>query len=217
VAEHEDPASFDHRWFARYQARASEKAERTGGAAHRRRMLAGLAGDVLEVGAGSGINFRHYPPAVRQVVAVEPEPHLRETAARAARVAPIPVDVVHGVAEDLPVPDASMDAVVVAGVLCSVPDPTATLAEFARVIRTGGELRFYEHVVSDHPVLAGLQRTIDALVWPRLFAGCQTARDTASSIRSAGFEFQWIERLSFRPTLVSILVAPRILGSARRS
>jgi ubiquinone/menaquinone biosynthesis C-methylase UbiE len=179
-------------------------------------MLEGLSGEVLEVGAGSGINFRHYPQTVRRVLAMEPEPRLRAMATRAAGAAPVPVVVVAGLAERLPAADATIDAVVVAGLLCSVPEPGRALAEFARVLRPGGELRFYEHVVSEHAVPAGLQRAIDALVWPRLFAGCHTSRDTAGSIRSAGFAFAWIERFSFRPTLDAVPVAPRIVGSARK-
>jgi ubiquinone/menaquinone biosynthesis C-methylase UbiE len=216
VVQPEEPTSLDHRWFARYQARASEKAEREGGAAHRRRMLADLTGDVVEVGAGSGITFRHYPRTVRRVLAMEPEQHLRAMATRAAKDTALPIEVVDGLAEHVPVPDATFDAVVAAGLLCSVPDPARTLAEFARVLRPGGELRFYEHVVSEHGVAADLQRATDALVWPRLFAGCHTSRDTAGSIRNAGFAFVWVERFSFHPTLVSIPVAPRILGSARK-
>jgi ubiquinone/menaquinone biosynthesis C-methylase UbiE len=215
VAVPEDATPLDHRWFARYQARAGEKAEQAGGAAHRRRMLAGLAGDVLEVGPGSGIDLRHYPTSVRRVLAIEPERHLRAMAVRAARDAPVPIEVVDGVAERAPAPDASFDAVVIAGVLCSVADPAPVLAEFARVLRPDGELRFYEHVVSEHAVAAWLQRATDATVWPRLFAGCRTSRDTARSIQNAGFTFEWIERFSFRPTLVAIPVAPRILGRAR--
>ncbi len=214
--EPEDRLPIDHRWFARFQTRESEKAEAKGGAEHRRRMLAGLAGRVLEVGAGSGITFRHYPPTVRQVLAVEPEPRLRRTAERIAVAAPVPVAVVAARAERLPVPDGSLDAVVVAGVLCSVPDPTRTLAELARVLRAGGELRFYEHVVSRHRALASLQAGLDALVWPRLFGGCHTTRDTEAGIRDAGFDLAWIDRVSFRPTLLSVPVAPRIIGSARR-
>jgi ubiquinone/menaquinone biosynthesis C-methylase UbiE len=217
VAVPEDATPLDHRWFARYQARAAEKAEHAGGAAHRRQMLAGLTGDVLEVGAGSGINFRHYPTSVRRVLAIEPEPHLRAMAVRAARDAPVPIEVVDGLAERVPVADASFDAVVMAGVLCSVADPARVLAEFARVLRRGGELRFYEHVVSEHAVATRLQRAIDATVWPWLFAGCRTSRDTVRSILNAGFTFEWIARFSFRPTLVAIPVAPRILGRARRT
>jgi ubiquinone/menaquinone biosynthesis C-methylase UbiE len=80
---------------------------------------------------------------VQLLVAVEPEPYLRERAAQAARAAPIPIGVVAGTADRLPLADAAVDAVVVSGVLCSVPDPRAALAEVRRVLRGGGELRFY--------------------------------------------------------------------------
>jgi ubiquinone/menaquinone biosynthesis C-methylase UbiE len=215
--ESEGEGSRGHRWFAAYQARAAEEAERKGGAEHRRRLLDGLAGDVLEVGVGSGINFRHYPATVRRVLAVEPDPSFRERAAREAEDAPITVDVVEGDAEHLPAPDASMDAVVVAGVLCSVPDQRRALAEFARVLRPGGELRFYEHVAADGGFLRALQRALDGTVWPRLFAGCHPARSTERAMLDAGFRPEDTVRFRFVPTLLSYPVSPRILGTARRA
>jgi ubiquinone/menaquinone biosynthesis C-methylase UbiE len=202
--------------FARILARVSATAERKGGAAHRDRLLHGLRGRVIEVGAGTGVNFVHYPAEVAEVVAVEPEPNLRARASRAARSAPVPVVVVDGVAEGLPVEDGSMDAGVAAGLLCSVPDPQRALAELVRVIRPGGELRFYEHVGADTPGLARLQRLMDATVWPRVFGGCRTSRDTERAIAGAGFALERCERFSFRPSLHSWPIAPRILGSARR-
>ena len=206
----------EHPLFARLQARESAKAERKGAGEHRRRLLAGLSERVIEVGAGSGVHFRHYPRGVTEVLAVEPEPHLRELAEEAARSAPVPVRVVDGLAERLPADDASMDAGVAAGLLCSVPDPAAALAELARVVRPGGELRFYEHVVSGRPALAHVQRALDATVWPRAFGGCHPSRDTEAEIAGAGFEIEACERFEFRPTLLSTPVAPRILGAARR-
>jgi ubiquinone/menaquinone biosynthesis C-methylase UbiE len=203
--------------FARCLARSAAISERKGAAVYRQRLLAGLSGRVIEVGAGSGIHFRHYPLAVTEVAAVEPEPNLRAIAETAARDAPVPVRVVPGLAEALPADDASMDAGVAAGVLCSVPDAAAALAELARVIRPGGELRFYEHVVSTRPRAASLQRTLDASgVWARAMGGCHTSRDTEAAIESAGFRIESIERFTFRPTLLDIPVAPKILGQARR-
>jgi protein-L-isoaspartate O-methyltransferase len=73
---------------------------------HRRALLAGLAGRVLEVGAGSGLNFPHYPATVTEVLAIEPEPYLRRQALAAARQAPIPIRIVAGTAEALPTPTA---------------------------------------------------------------------------------------------------------------
>lgn len=202
--------------FARIQARAAATEERKGGAEYRRRLLTGLGGRVVEVGAGSGVNFAYYPPGVTEVVAVEPEPNLRARAVEAAGRAAVPVRVVAGVAQRLPLADASVDAAVVAGVLCSLPDPVQGLTELARVVRAGGQLRFYEHVRAGRAGLAQLQRLLDATVWPRLFGGCHPARDTEAAIVRGGFAIEACDRFSFRPTLLSVPVAPRILGSARR-
>ena len=202
--------------FARVLARAAVLEERRGGADHRRRLLAGLRGRVLELGAGSGVSFAYYPAAVTELVAVEPEAHLRAMAQEAAAEAPVPVRVVQGVADDLPAEDASMDAGVVTAVLCSVPDPAAALRELARVIRPGGELRFFEHVAARSPRLAQVQRALDATIWPRVNGGCHTHRDTEAAIRAGGFEIEERERFSFRAHIVGAPVAPRILGRARR-
>jgi hypothetical protein len=110
-----------------------------------------------------------------------------------------------------------MDAGVSAGLLCSVPDPTAALAEFARVIRPGGELRFYEHVISRRRRAAMLQRGLDATgAWAHAMAGCRTGRDTEAAIARAGFRIESIERFTFHPTLLDLPVAPKILGRALR-
>ena len=109
-----------------------------------------------------------------------------------------------------------MDAAVVTAVLCSVSDPATALRELARVIRPGGELRFFEHVAARSPRLARLQRALDATVWPRVNGGCHTSRDTEAAIRAAGFEIEERERFSFRAHVLAAPVAPRILGRARR-
>jgi ubiquinone/menaquinone biosynthesis C-methylase UbiE len=202
--------------FSRVLARAAVCEERRGGAEHRRRLLAGLRGRVIELGAGSGVSFAYYPATVTELIAVEPEAHLRALAQEAAREAPIAVRVVDGVADRLPAEDASMDAAVVTAVLCSVPDPAAALRELVRVIRPGGELRFFEHVAARSARLARLQRALDATVWPRLNGGCRTTRDTEAAIVAAGFQIEERERFSFRAHALGAPVAPRILGRARR-
>jgi ubiquinone/menaquinone biosynthesis C-methylase UbiE len=180
-------------------------------------LLADLSGRVIEVGAGSGIHFRHYPQTVAEVVAVEPEPNLRAMAVAAARDAPVPIHVVPGLAEALPAEDGSMAAGVSAALLCSIPDPAMALSELARVIRPGGELRFFEHVVSRRPRAAWLQRALDSSgLWAHAMGGCQTSRDTEAAIAHAGFRIEVIERFTLRPTLLDIPVAPKILGRARR-
>jgi ubiquinone/menaquinone biosynthesis C-methylase UbiE len=201
--------------FARIQARAAAIEERRGGAERRLQLLRGLSGRVVEVGAGSGVSFAHYPSSVSELIAIEPEPALRERASRAAEAAPIPVAVLDGVAERIPVADSSVDAIVFAGVLCSVDDPRRVLDAARRVLKPDGELRFYEHVVAHNSRLRGFQRLLDATIWPRFFGNCRTTRDTEATLRSAGFTIEERERFSFRPTLLATPVAPRILGRAR--
>jgi ubiquinone/menaquinone biosynthesis C-methylase UbiE len=193
--------------------RCSPDAESRGGAEHRSEMLAGLSGTVIEVGAGNGLNFGHYPRSVERLVAVEPEPRLREAAAAAAASAPVPVEVVDGVAERLPLDDASVDAGVACLVLCTV-DADAALAELRRVIRPGGELRFYEHVVAQTPGLARVQRLADRTFWPHIAGGCHASRDTAAAIERAGFTLESCRRFPFSPAPVLPAVS-HVLGRAR--
>jgi ubiquinone/menaquinone biosynthesis C-methylase UbiE len=201
--------------FARIQARAAAIEEDRGGAELRRTLLDGLSGRVVEVGAGSGVSFAYYPTTVQELVAIEPEPNLREMALDAAHSAPIPVRVLDGTAESIPLEDASVDAAVIAGVLCSVPDPAAALGEVARVLAPKGELRFYEHVRARNARLERLQRLVDDTFWPRLFGGCHTSRDPDPALAASGFVIEARERFSFRPTVLAIPVAPRVLGRAR--
>jgi ubiquinone/menaquinone biosynthesis C-methylase UbiE len=148
--------------FAKSYMRVSEKAEARGIAEHRRALLADLAGVVCEVGAGHGLNFGHYPATVTRVIAIEPEPTLRARAEQATVGARIPIQVLDGVAGALPLNDGECDALVMSLVMCSVPDQQAALAEVRRVLRPGGELRFYEHVRSSHRPSRG--RRLTALV-----------------------------------------------------
>ncbi|HZX01814.1 class I SAM-dependent methyltransferase [Kribbella sp.] len=203
-----------HPFFARLYARVRPTLDQAGAAEHRRRLLAGAAGRVIEIGAGDGGNFAHYPPEVAHVLAVEPEPFLRAHAVRQASTAPVPVEVVDGTADRLPAAAASADVVVVSLVLCSVPDQATALAEVQRVLRPGGELRFYEHVAADPGRLATVQRVADATLWPLLAGGCHTHRDTAAAIRSAGFTIDQLDRFTFPPDRTTP-AGPHILGRAR--
>jgi len=183
----------------------------------RRELLGGLHGRVLDLGAGDGANFPHFPDTVREVLAVEPEPYLRERAQRNGARAPVPVRVVNALADHLPFEDHSMDAAVVALVLCSVPNQRAALHELHRVIRPGGELRFYEHVLAHDRRLARLQRLLERTgVWPRIAGGCHPARDTVTAIEAAGFVIERCRRFPSKPCPVLIPVAPHVLGVARR-
>lgn len=203
-----------HPIFARVYQRISVGAERRF-AEHRRRTLAGLAGRVVEIGAGNGLNFTHYPETVTEVVAAEPEPYLRERAEEAAAGAPVAVEVTDAVAEKLPFADGAFDAGVASLVLCTVRDPDRALSELHRVIRAGGELRFYEHVVADGPLPARLMRIADATLWPLVAGGCHMARDTGAAIERAGFVIESSDRFTDRMTPLDP-PKPHLLGMARR-
>jgi SAM-dependent methyltransferase len=183
---------------------------------HRDELLAGLSGRVIEVGAGAGSNFAHYPAGVEEVVAVEPEPYLRERARAAAAHAGVRVEVIDGVADSLPVDGASFDAAVACLVLCTVPDQHRALAELWRVLRPGGELRFYEHVLSRRRAVALSQRAVDKVFWPRAFGGCHTARDTPAAIAAAGFEVEEQREMWVNPVPIAFPVASHAIGRARR-
>jgi ubiquinone/menaquinone biosynthesis C-methylase UbiE len=189
--------------------------ERRGAQEHRRKLLGGLGDRVVEVGAGQGTNFAYYPASVERVVAVEPEGYLRRRARKAASSASISISVLDRVAEELPAEDGSFDAGVVALVLCSVADQDRALAELFRVIKPGGELRFYEHVIGRNAPLARFLRLADATFWPRVFGGCRPIYDTEAAIERAGFVIEKCERFAFSPLPLSPPL-PHILGVARR-
>lgn len=204
-----------HPRFARIYQRFAPQMDKAGAGEHRDEMLADLTGRVIEVGAGTGLNFGRYPSTVTEVLAVEPEPSLRRSAEKAAKDAPVPVTVVDGVASALPAEDATFDAAVASLVLCSIRDLPGALAEICRVMKPGGELCFYEHVRSERAVPGALQRALD-VAWPHMAGGCHTSRDTASEITRAGYEIEHMRRFSFRPSIFMAPVAPHIIGVARR-
>jgi ubiquinone/menaquinone biosynthesis C-methylase UbiE len=209
------PVRVHHPIFARFYRRFAASAERAGAAGHRHKLVAGLHGRIVEVGAGTGLNFAHYPDTVTEVVAVEPEPYLRQRAVDTARDAPVKVTIVDGVADAIPLADESVDAGVASLVLCSVSDQAAALAELRRVIRPGGELRFYEHVAAEDRQWARRQRHADR-VWSWFAGGCHITRHTEQAITQAGFHIESCDRFLFQPYLAAKLAAPHILGRARR-
>jgi ubiquinone/menaquinone biosynthesis C-methylase UbiE len=180
---------------------------------HRRRLLAGLRGRVLEIGAGNGLNFPHYPATVTEVLAMEPEPYLRRLAQAAVSQAPVPIRVVDGTAEALPADDATFDAVVASLVLCTVADPDQALAEVRRVLRPSGRLRFYEHVRASDPRLARWQDRLER-PWGWLVGGCHPNRDTVAAIAAAGLRLVRLDRFDL-PSMPP-LARPHVLGVADR-
>ncbi len=205
-----------HPLFARIYPRINAFTEANGSIEHRQELLAGLHGRVIEIGAGLGSNFVHYPTAVEQVVAVEPEPRLRALAEQAAAKVAVPVEVRAGRAEQLPVEDDSFDMAVFSLVLCTITDVPGALAEARRVLKPGGELRFYEHVRSDDPRLLRRQRIINPL-WRAIGGGCNVTRDTERAIQEAGFTVEEIRHFVFRINGRANPGSPSIIGTARPS
>lgn len=200
--------------FSRFYAKISPGMEAEGMADLRRELLAPLTGAVVEVGCGNGLNFDHYPSAVTRVIAVEPEPRLRQLAIAAAGTANTPVEVTAGTAQHLPLPDGSVDGAVLCLVLCSIPDRDAALAETRRVLRPGGTLRFLEHTLADTPRRRRVQRLADATLWPLWTGGCHTATDPAGDIEAAGLRLEATRGLLFPESGPWMPASSHVLGGA---
>jgi len=206
----------NHPIWSRFLARFMGDIEAKGNAEYRRENLAGVGGRVIELGAGTGLNFPHYGPEVTELVAAEPEPYMRERAVAAAGGAPIPVRVVDWPAEALDAPDASFDVGVACLVLCCVRDQRHALDELFRVIRPGGELRYYEHIRAEAPGLARIQVGADRIGLSRLLGNEHFGRRTEHAIREAGFEVESERRFRFQPSALDFISASHVMGVARR-
>jgi SAM-dependent methyltransferase len=172
-----------HPWFARLYDPVMRASEAKLFPPHREYLARDLAGDVLDLGAGTGAMLPYYEGPVEsgaaEVTMLEPDPHMREQAVAAAREVGIEVTVSGARAESLPFPDDSFDVVVASMVFCTIPDPDAALDEAARVLRPGGELRFLEHVAEDGWRRLA-QRALGPL-WSRVAGGCQLTRRTGDT------------------------------------
>lgn len=160
----------------------------------RRRTLADAAGRVLEVGFGTGLNLPYYPE-VAEVVAVEPDLHMRRRAAARIRAVapPFPVELVPAPAEQLPFDDDSFDTVVICLVLCTVDDPRRALQEARRVLAPAGQLLLLEHVRSERPAVTWMQHALTP-VWRNIAGGCHLDRRTVATAEDVGFAFEHLWR-----------------------
>lgn len=153
----------------------------------RARVTSGLSGEVLEVGFGSGRNVPHLPDAVTRLVAVDPAVVGRTLAAKRLAASHVPVEFIGLDGQALPLPDESVDHVLVTWTLCTIPDVHSALLEMRRVLRPGGALHFVEHGTSPNPKSARRQRQLGPL-WGRLAGGCHLDRPIPELVGAAGFD-----------------------------
>lgn len=158
----------------------------------RARVTAGLSGEVLEVGFGSGRNVPHLPAAVTRLVAVDPATLGRKMAAERIAARGVPVEFVGLDGQSLPLEDASVDHVLVTWTLCTIPDVGQALREMHRVLRPGGSLHFVEHGRSPDDRSARLQDRVTPL-WKRAVGGCHLNRPIPDLVTNAGFEIERLE------------------------
>ena len=180
--------------------------------ADRKRSLLGeVGGTVVEIGPGTGTNFRYYPHNIHWI-GVEPNRYMHPYLLRSAKVAGLPLEVLLSRAENLSLPDESADAVVATAVLCSVHDPLKALREIRRVLKPGGRFVFVEHVAAKRGTsLRRIQRIIQP-VWSCIADGCRPDRDTGELIAQSGLRPLMLDdfMLPVGP------VAPHIAGVAVR-
>ena len=199
----------NQRIFAWAMARFSPRYERFS-AKYKERLFAGLSGTVLEIGPGTGVNFRYFRDHAVRWIGVEPnlfmERYLREEATRLG----MPIDLRVGTADRLPVNDDSVDAVIGTLVLCCVPDQRQALREIVRVLKPGGRLVFIEHVAAFRGSrLRRIQNFVTPL-WKWLGDGCHPNRETWAELEQVGFAEVTFERV----TAPMPVVSPQIVGVA---
>jgi len=171
-------------------------------------LLAEASGRVVEIGSGTGVNLRHYPREIQELVCTEPEEPMARRLRRRAAESALPVRVVEAGAEDLPFDDDSFDTAVATLVLCTVPDPASALREVARVLKPGGRLIFIEHVRASEVRLARWQDRLHPL-WVRFGHGCHCNRPTLETIEASPLQViaHRRGRIPKAPPIVSPLVA----------
>ncbi len=178
---------------------------------YRERVIGAARGRVLEVGAGSGMNFPFYGAAVSEVVALEPTPRLMTMAKQAAQTASRPTTFLEASAEAIPLEDQSLDTVVTTWTLCTIPDAGRALEEMRRVLKPDGRLLFVEHGLSDE---AGVGKWQDRLtpLWKVIAGGCHLNRPIRNLVEGAGFTIDDLETSYFRgPKIMTFFYE----GSAR--
>jgi len=174
-------------------------------------LFAGLQGEVLEIGPGTGVNLPYYLPEIHWI-GVEPNPFMHDYLRKEAQKRGLSIDLRRGTAEQLEVADNSMDAVVSTLVLCSVPNLSGTLEEILRVLKPGGRFLFIEHVAAPRGTwLRRLQQGV-CPIWKVLADGCHPDRETGTTLEHAGFARVQYEQ--FAGPIPVPIVKPHIIGVA---
>ena len=186
--------------------------EKSGLSKKRDRLLADARGEVLEIGAGTGLNLSHYPSDIKRLVLSEPEHHKADLLLKRAAETGLDAQFVRASAEALPFDDDSFDTVVATLVFCTVGEPEAAVAEVKRVLRPGGQWLFIEHIRSDRPMVSRIQDGL-ARPWAAVADGCQCNRRTIEMIEAGGFE---VELTSVADkALMPPIARPIVSGTAR--
>ncbi|TDX31659.1 methyltransferase family protein [Modicisalibacter xianhensis] len=156
--------------------------------AHRQRLASQAQGIVLELGFGSGLNLPFYDVTkVQQLYALEPEEGMLELARARIDPVPLPVEVLQAGAEQIPLPDQSVDTILCTWTLCTIPDIEQALVEARRVLKPGGQFLFTEHGLSPEPRVARWQHRMTPL-WRRCAGGCHLNREADVLLQGAGFD-----------------------------
>jgi SAM-dependent methyltransferase len=181
----------------------------------KRPLFANLPSAVVEIGPGTGANLRYYRPGTR-LVAIEPNRHMHAPLRKAAQRCGIDLELRDEGADAIGLHDASVDTVVSTLVLCTVPDPAATLHEVRRILRPGGRFLFLEHVRAgqSHPVLRMVQRSV-ARPWRWFFEGCDVLRDTEATLARTGWAHLEVQR--YHVPALFLPINTQIAGTALRA
>jgi ubiquinone/menaquinone biosynthesis C-methylase UbiE len=207
---------YDATWgraFAAFYDRGLKATEENGLGEMRAELLAGARGRVVEIGAGTGVNLDLYGSQIEDLTLIEPDPHMgaRLRARLEDRGGGAPARLVAAPAEAMPFAEDTFDTAVATLVLCTVPDPVATIEELARVLKPGGKLLFIEHVRADDPDRARWQDRLEK-PWRFMADGCYCNRDTAATLGASAFQVETIDQTKM-PKAIPI-VRPLIRGTA---
>jgi len=158
-------------------------------AVYRHRLVSAAEGRVLEIGVGSGLNLPHYGERAARIIGLDPSAKLLSMAERATRSVSLPVELLKGSAEAIPLDDKSVDTVVTTWTLCTIPSVTRALSEMRRVLKPGGRLLFVEHGRSPDPNVRRWQDRLTPL-WKRIAGGCHLNRAISQLIEESGFRIE---------------------------